>query len=159
AAPSQPAPQAAPSQQSEPSTLESLLAEFERSTSPAKPEPAAATQPAPAPEKKAPPDISALVKDEAAFREHLLNSPITDWENADLRSRMNAFGSLVQQMAIREKHREDSAKFDDLVSRGDRLLKEAGYAVGDDFVKRWFVAEANLTPGLAAAFDSRNSSV
>src|SRR5262249_43473184 len=87
-----------------------------------------------------------------------LNPPISEFEGADLRKRMNEFGGLVQQMAIRERHREDSAAFEDIVSKGDAMLKEAGHAVGDDFTRRWLMAEAQLTPGLAAAFDSRNQS-
>src|SRR5262249_31401678 len=151
--------QAAPSQPAQSDvSLESLLSEFTRETAPTKPEPVAAQPASPTPpEKKAGLDVDALLKDPKAFHDYL-NPPISEYEGAELRQRMNQFGSLVQQMARRERHREDSAAFDGIVSKGDAMLKESGHAVGDDYVRRWFMAEASLTPGLAAAFDSRNQS-
>ena len=41
---------------------------------------------------------------------------------------------------------------------GNQRLKDAGYHVGDDFVERWFAAEANLNPQLRHAFDMRYES-
>lgn len=70
-----------------------------------------------------------------------------------VRHRVNQFGRMIQQMAAHERRREDSSAFESIMSKGDAMIKESGLAVGDLFTRRWLMAEAQLNPTLAQAFD------
>ena len=53
-----------------------------------------------------------------------------------------------------EIRRQAKADFDNIVSKADSMLKDAGVPVGEDYAKRWLIAEASLDPQLRDAFDN-----
>jgi ElaB/YqjD/DUF883 family membrane-anchored ribosome-binding protein len=66
----------------------------------------------------------------------------------------NHLGAIYQEQAqIR-----DQSDFSQVVNDADQMLRSAGIAVGDDFAKRWLIAESKLNPALTTAFDNRYQS-
>jgi hypothetical protein len=50
------------------------------------------------------------------------------------------------------------ADFSNIVTRGEKALKEAGVPVSEEFVQRWLISEAQTNPQLRDAFDKRYAS-
>lgn len=73
-----------------------------------------------------------------------------------LERQLGAFANFVQGMHAREVHKENLAEFENIVGRADAMLKDAEFPVGGDYAKRWLLAEAQMHPELADAFDKRN---
>ncbi|MFY9881131.1 MAG: hypothetical protein WBE94_12665 [Pseudolabrys sp.] len=66
----------------------------------------------------------------------------------------NHLGAIHQEQA----QMRDQSDFSQVVNDADKMLREAGAVVGEDFAKRWLIAESKLNPALTAAFDNRYAS-
>lgn len=132
--------------------LASLLSEFEAGTAKPAVAPSSAAE---SPNSAAPNGKSnsteAPVDPVAAAIEKAMNQgKVTD----ELTAHLSTYGRLVEQMRVNEIQRQAKADFENIVSKGNEMLKDAGVPVGDDFVKRWLIAESSLDPQLREAFDS-----
>src|SRR5262249_25158050 len=142
-----------PSQATQPaattiSDLESLLSEFTRETAPKE---------APKTEQQRTPQKTldqAAFADPNAFREYMELSS----ETGALRQRVGEIGGIVHAMNAEALRQRDISAFDGIVGKADKLLQESGLAMGDEWARRWLIAEAQLNPALAQAFDQRHQS-
>jgi hypothetical protein len=75
-----------------------------------------------------------------------------------LERQLGAFGNMVQVMQAHQIHKQDLADFEGVVGRADEMLKDGEFPVGKEYARRWLIAESQLHPELAAAFDNRNRS-
>lgn len=140
-----------------------LLSEFETATAkpaaePVKAEPATAnaydellsdtTKPVAAPPEKPDDPVAEAIK------QTLDQGAITD----QLKAHLGHYAGLVEQMQAKEVQRQAQADFESIVARADKMIQEAGYAVGADYARRWITAEAMLNPALREAFDNRHQS-
>jgi hypothetical protein len=126
--------------------LEALLSEFDAATKPA--EQPQATQPESAPKPETSdkiaddPVLSAIIKSREAMTE-------------EARRHLSSYGARVDALfndRIREFAQRD---FDNIVAKGEKMLKESDIHVSEDYVRRWLTAESVSNPELRQAFDNR----
>lgn len=149
--------------------LASLLAEYDREISKPSASPQPAQQSGPEPANGHQDDLSALLSD-LAHEPAAVNDALARAHNALLEAQKNGFATdllkgrldtLSNHLGAIQQHQaqlQDQNDFSQVVSDADRMLREAGAVVGDDFAKRWLIAESKLNPALTAAFDNRYAS-
>ena len=167
-----PASEPAFSQPTEPPAVDdlaSLLAEYDREISKPSASPQPAQQSGPEPANGHQDDLSALLSD-LAHEPAAVNDALARAHNALLEAQKNGFATdllkgrldtLSNHLGAIQQHQaqlQDQNDFSQVVSDADRMLREAGAVVGDDFAKRWLIAESKLNPALTAAFDNRYAS-
>lgn len=119
--------------------LTSLLSEFEASTT----KPAEAKD---APKGQSKPQ-ETLDPVAAALRD--------GFKVDELRHGLRTQGEVVNRLFQEQIRQQNERDFSRITEIGNQRLKDAGIPVGEDFVERWFAAEANMNPQLRDAFDKR----
>ncbi|MGC1761783.1 MAG: hypothetical protein WA769_02270, partial [Pseudolabrys sp.] len=137
-----------------PASLSALLEEFDRETAPA-------ASPDGSPELHAaangndPTAVNeALARSQNAWLEAQKSGMATDLMKSRIDTLSNHLGAIHQEQA----QMRDQSDFSQVVNDADKMLREAGAVVGEDFAKRWLIAESKLNPALTAAFDNRYAS-
>jgi len=153
-APQAASPPQAPSAPAPEQSLESLLDQFTRETSqPAQQRAAtpASQQPDNAPAAN---DPAALAKVHEAHLQAMQSGMATD----SLRQQLGIVTESLRATQNYQRSLQDRADFDKFVSDADRMLKDAGVAVGAEFSRRFLMSEAMANPQLREAFDTRFNS-
>ena len=134
--------------------MSALLEEFDRETAPA-------ASPDGSPELHAaangndPTAVNeALARSQNAWLEAQKSGMATDLMKSRIDTLSNHLGAIHQEQA----QMRDQSDFSQVVNDADKMLREAGAVVGEDFAKRWLIAESKLNPALTAAFDNRYAS-
>ena len=134
--------------------MSALLEEFDRETAPA-------ASPDGSPELHAaangndPTAVNeALARSQNAWLEAQKSGMATDLMKSRIDTLSNHLGAIHQEQA----QMRDQSDFSQVVNDADKMLREAGAVVGEDFAKRWLIAELKLNPALTAAFDNRYAS-
>jgi hypothetical protein len=155
-----PAPQPAPTEPSVPEakapeakapTLDDLLAQFDAETrpveQPAQSKPQNGSQPA---QQEKAPQAEVMAEFDRALGAIGMTS--------ELRNHLQNYATTVHLLKAQHEHQQTQADFEKIVSKFDKEARERGYPISEDYTRRWLIAEAQLNPHVAEAFDRRYES-